>query len=125
PRSVAAVDPPVAYYAVEIRNPTTQPIPVSTYAFADLRGDTSHDVITEYREDERALIAWNEADPDLVRAFSCTTEPAGHEVTLDYGRAVSHAPLGPLSGATGRFSDPLGVLHVRSVIAPGDAARFA
>lgn len=125
PEAGEAVDPPAAYLAVEIRNPTSSEIPVSTYAFADLRGDTGHDVVTEYREGDRALVAWNDADPDLVRVFGCTVAPESHEVTLDYGKAVSNSHLGPLSGTTGRFSDPLGVLQLRHTIAPGEAARFA
>ncbi|HEY6959272.1 MAG TPA: hypothetical protein VI814_10635 [Candidatus Limnocylindria bacterium] len=125
PEGGEAVDPPAAYLAVEIRNPTAVEIPVSTYAFADLRGDTQHDVVTEYREDGAALVAWNESAHDLVRVFGCTETPESYEVTLDYGKAVSNSHLGALSGATGEFSDPLGVLQLRHVIAPGAAARFA
>jgi len=125
PSEGRASDPPAAYYAIELRNPTPSEIPVSTYAFAELRGDTTHDVATEYREHEHALVAWNESDPDLVRVFACTTGVAGHEVTLDYGKAVSNAPIGDLARTTGTLSEPLGILHVRSVIPPGGGARFA
>lgn len=125
PTDGEATDAPAAYYAVEMRNPTGVEIPVSTYAFAELRGDTTHDVMTEYREDDHALVAWNESAPDLVRVFGCTIAPESHEVTLDYGKAVASSHLGALSGTTGLFSDPLGVLHLRSVLAPGTVARFA
>jgi mannosylglycerate hydrolase MGH1-like protein len=119
------VDPPAAYYAVELRNPTRSEIPVSTYAFADLRGDTAHDVSTEFRADDRALVAWNESAPDDVRVFGCTEVPDDYEVTLDYGKAVQSSQLGALSRATGTFSDPLGVLRLGHTIPPGGRARFA
>jgi len=120
-----SVDPPAAYYSVELRNDSAQDVAMSTYAFADLRGDTAHDIVADYQAPDRAIVAWNASAPECVRVFSCSVEPAGHEVTADFAKAVANTSPAPLSGRAGAISDPLGVLHVRSRIAPGEIARFA
>ena len=132
PKDGHTVDPPAAYYAIELRNTTSvgvdtpaQEVVMSTYAFADLRGDTERDIVGEYRAAERAIVAWNASAPDCVRVFSATSEPASHEISGDYGRAVASTTPGTLSGNGGAGNDPLGVLHIRSRIAPGATVRFA
>ncbi len=125
PEAGHSVDPPAAYYAIELRNTSSQEVAMSTYAFADLRGDTEHDIVAEYRAADRAILAWNASVPDCVRIFRCTVEPASHEVTSDHATAVASASPGMLSGKGGASTAPLGVLHIRSRIAPGDTARFA
>lgn len=125
PEAGHSVDPPAAYYAIELRNTSAQEVAMSTYAFADLRGDTEHDIVAEYRAADRAIVAWNASAPDRVRVFGCTVEPASHEVTSDYATAVASTAPGMLSGHGGAVTDPLGVLHIRSRIAPGDTASFA
>jgi hypothetical protein len=125
PANGHAADPPAAYYSLELHNPSSQEVAMSTYAFADLRGDTEHDIVAEYRAADRAIVAWNASAPDCVRVFAVTTEPASHAVTRDYAIAVASASPGHLSGTTDAVNDPLGVLHVQSRIAPGATASFA
>ncbi|MDQ6857562.1 MAG: GH116 family glycosyl hydrolase [Chloroflexota bacterium] len=119
------IDPPAAYYTVELQNTTGREIVMSTYAFADLRGDTAPDIAAEYRPRERAIIAWNASQTDCVRVFGCTTDPASHEVTSDRALAVASMSPGPLSGRIATGEDLLGVLQIQSRIAPGATASFA
>ena len=119
-----AVDPPGVYLAVELRNDGADPARIVTYLYADLRGDTGHDILAEYDARLGALIAWNKSQPDWVRIVGCSDKPESYETTLDYGKAVAMADPGPLSGKTDTPTDPLGVLrHVRE-IQPGETVRF-
>src|SRR6185437_15955982 len=125
PRDGDTVDPPAVYYTVELRNPTDETVPISTYAVAELRGDTAHDVETTYDEELGALVAWNAEQPSHVRVFGCSVKPRSYEVTLDAGKAMADFSPGLLSGETGAYDDPLGVLHLTHRIRPGRHARFS
>ncbi len=119
------LDPPAVYYAVELRNDTAEEACIATYAFCELRGHTSHDVVTTYDKRTRAIIAWNTSNPNLARAFGCSEPVTGFETTLDYGRAVADTCPGALSGKTDDPSgNPLGVLSVSHHLKPGQSARF-
>ena len=118
------VDPPGVYLAVELHNDAASPAQVATYAYADLRGGTGHDVAAEYDDSLCALVAWNTSQPDWVRVFGCSDKPDSYETTLDYGRAVAAVCPGPLSGKTNAPTDALGVLHHVRTIAPGESVRF-
>ncbi len=118
------VDPPGVYLAVELRNDGADAAQIATYAYADLRGNTGHDVVAEYDAALGALVAWNVSQPEWVRVFGCSDKPDSYETTLDYGRAVSAVCPGTLANTTDAPTDPLGVLHhVRSIKA-GETASF-
>jgi len=119
------VDPPAAYYTVTLTNDTNEDEVVSTYAAAELRGETSHDVATAYSKAHRALLAWNVSNPGVVRAFGCSVAPTSYESTNDNGkpsRAVFAGKLGNTTLAQGR--DPLGMLHLRHHLRPGQSTSF-
>ena len=124
PGKDGAVDPPGVYRAVEMRNDSLEPVQMETFAFADLRGQTGHDVVAEYDTALNALVAWNASQPDWVRLFGCSERPLSHETTLDYGKAVSDVLPEPLSGRTDAPTDPLGVFQHTHQLAPGETARF-
>ena len=67
PEADGTVDPPGVYYAVELHNTGGEPAEMQTYAYADLRGQTGHDVVAEYDKSLNALVAWNASEPDWVR----------------------------------------------------------
>ncbi len=118
------VDPPGVYLAVEMRNDSTAAAQIATYAYADLRGNTGHDVVAEYDDSRNALVAWNTSQPDWVRVFGCSDKPLSYETTLDYGRAVGGVYPGALSNKTDAPTDPLGVLHHVRTINSGETVRF-
>jgi hypothetical protein len=125
PGQDGSVDPPAVYYAVELRNDADEEARVATYAFCELRGQTSHDVVTTYDKRENALVAWNASNPDRARIFGCSEAPASYETTLDYAKAVLGTCPGALSGATDAPpSNPLGVLHLSHSLKPGESTRF-
>ncbi len=117
-------DPPAVYRAVEMRNDSADAVEIKTLAFADLRGQTGHDVVAEYDTGLHTLIAWNASQPDWVRLFGCSEKPEGVETTLDYGKAVSDVLPGGLSGRTDAPTDPLGVFQHTHTLAPGETCRF-
>ncbi|MDQ2799368.1 MAG: hypothetical protein M3Y13_06970, partial [Armatimonadota bacterium] len=122
--SAREVEPPAVYLAVEMLNEGTTPAKIVSYAYADLRGGTGHDVVAEYDRKLNALVAWNTGQPDWVRIVGCSDKPDSYETTLDYGKAVANADPGALCDKTDAPTDPLGVFrHVRE-IAPGETARF-
>lgn len=124
PDEEGEVDPPGVYQTVDVRNENHEAVEVVTYAYAVLRGETSHDVEAAYDRRTGALVAWNHSNRDLVRVFGCSTKPQGYETTLDFAKAVSESRPGPLSGTTRAGEDPLGVLEIRHRLEPGQTARF-
>ncbi len=124
PGEDGSVDPPGVYLAVEMRNDGPQPARLVTYAYADLRGTTGHDVAAEYDAGLDALVAWNLSQPDWVRVFGCSDPPDSYETTLDHGKAVADTDPGPLSGKTDAPTDPLGAFRHTREIAPGGTAHF-
>jgi len=124
PQEDGSVDPPAVYLAVEMLNEGLTPARIVSYAYADLRGGTGHDVVAEYDAGLKGLVAWNAAQPDWVRIVGCSDAPDSYETTLDYGKAVSNADPGALSGKTDAPTDALGVFRHTREIAPGATARF-
>ena len=124
PEKDEATDPPAVYLSVEILNEGADAARIITYAYADLRGGTGHDVVAEYDKGLAALVAWNAGQSDWVRIVGCSDKPDTYETTLDYGKAVSNASPGALSNQTNAPTDPLGVFQHTREIKPGQTARF-
>ena len=119
------VDPPAAYYTVMLTNHTNQEQIISTFAATQLRGETTHDVATAYSPTHRALLAWNISDPKLVRVFGCSIKPSSYESTRDIGKPSRSSFPGRLSNTTlTRADDPLGMLHLRHRLLPGQSTSF-
>ena len=97
PKADGSVDPPAVFLAVEMLNEGTEPARIVSFACADLRGGTGHDVVAEYDSGLGALVAWNASQTDWVRVFGCSDAPDSYETTLDYGKVVSNSdPRRPL-----------------------------
>ncbi len=125
PEKSGKIDPPGVYLSVALRNDGPEPVQIVTYAIADLRGNTGHDVVAEYDKHLHALVAWNKSQPDWVRVFGGSDPPDTYETTLDMGRAVARVCPGPLSDKTDAPTDPLGVLHNTRTIKPGQTVEFS
>ena len=120
------VDPPAAYYTVTLTNDADQEKVISTYAAAQMRGDTSHDVVTAYSKAHRALLAWNASDPDVVRLFGCSVEPSSYESTHDNGKPSRASFAGRLGNTTMvRAGDPVGMLHLRHRLKARQSTSFS
>ncbi len=75
PEADGAIDPPGVYLSVTLTNNGLAPLSIVTYAIADLRGNTGHDVVAEYDTDLCALVAWNKSEPDWVRVLGGSQAP--------------------------------------------------
>ncbi|MGH2448263.1 MAG: MGH1-like glycoside hydrolase domain-containing protein [Chloroflexota bacterium] len=120
----AQVDVPAVYLWVELTNDGSQAAEVETYTFTVLRGTTSPDVQASYDVKLKAILAWNQSQPDHVRIFGCSEEPESYETTLDFAKAVSDTSPGPLSNTAHDFSDPLAVFRLVHKMAPGESKNF-
>ena len=88
PTKTESVDPPAVYYTVELRNDGDTTATIATYAFCQVCGSGGPDVEATFDRKLGALLIWNRSNPDLVRVFGCSEQPAGFETTLDHGKAV-------------------------------------
>lgn len=119
------VDPPAAYYSVVLQNESSRRAQVGTYASAQLRGNTEHDVLTGYSRRNRAIVAWNRSSPQTVRLFGSSVEPTSYQTTQDVGKAGAIVFPGDLPNAVEKEpGDPLGILHFSHVLDPGEYAEF-
>jgi hypothetical protein len=119
------VDPPAVYYTVGLRNDADEERRIATYAFCELRGETSPDIVATYDKGLGALIAWNDSHPELARVFGCSERADSFETTLDHGKAVSEDYPGRLAdSAEAPGSYPLGVLHHSHTLKPGESVHF-
>lgn len=124
PGENSEVDPPGVYLSVDLRNTSSETIKIATYAFGDVRGKTTPDVMAEFDDDMGAFIIWNESNPEQVRLFGSSVKSKSHETTRDTGKAVSLQYPGSLSCTTDPAREPLGVLHHEHTLKPGATARW-
>ena len=120
-----SVDPPACYYCVELYNDGRDPVEVSSYAFAQLRGNTPRGIASAYNAKHRAIVAWNQDREELARVVGASVEPTSYEVLAGNGR--ENAPLSPgtLADRTGDSDgDPVAALHFCHRLKPGERARF-
>jgi len=119
------VDPPAAYYEIELCNDTQQTVAISSYAFAQLRGNTPHGIASTYDKKRNAIVAWNTKDDNLVRIVGASSRPSSYEVTIDNGKAIATSAPGTLSGAMATSAgDPMAVMHFSHRLKPGEVAHF-
>jgi hypothetical protein len=120
------VGPPAAYYRVVLHNEGPSRAVFSSYAICQLRGHTSHDVMVSYDDERRAFIAWNVANPQNVRLFGVSVDPAGYETTTDHDKALSFRHPVPLANRvdTPPGQDTLGIFELAHELEAGESAEF-
>ncbi|MDQ2992022.1 MAG: hypothetical protein M3R30_04275 [Candidatus Eremiobacteraeota bacterium] len=120
------LDPPAAYYVLELRNDSTHDVQMGSYAFCQLRGQMPYDVVVRYDTRLHAFVARNSGkNSDHVRMFGASTAPTSYEVTSDHAKSISERCSGTLSGSTDdSWDDPLGAFHHSHALAPGETARL-
>lgn len=120
-----AVDPPAAYYDIELYNDTQKSIEISTYAFAQLRGNTPRGIASSYSRKYRAIVAWNKDDTNLARIIGSSVEPASYEVKANNGIENQPRSPGMLSDTTLESDgEPMAVMQFSHKLEPGERARF-
>ncbi|MGH7736272.1 MAG: amylo-alpha-1,6-glucosidase [Candidatus Tyrphobacter sp.] len=119
------VDPPAAYYTVEMHNDGDEPVEVATYASVRLHGGFSLDLQTAYDEKRHAFLACSD-EPKLYRVAACSVRPASYEITANGAAASAVRFPGPLSNETpSRCSQAVGIFHLDHALQPGGKAQFA
>jgi hypothetical protein len=116
------VPPPAVYYRIHLRNESKSPVSFDAYAFAELRGNTGHDVATDYDAALGGIVAWNRAAPAQLRLFAALGAIEGWEVNSDPGKVVAGVSPGRLADAALEpGDDPIGVLKVNVDLDPDEA----
>ena len=120
------VDPPAAYYVIELTNESDETKTISTYVAARMRGETGHDVVTAYDAELHAVAAWNVAKPNIVRHVGSTVAPKTYEVTCDAARTSATTFPGPLKNTLDPDGyEPIALLHFSHELGPGTSTTFA
>ena len=115
------IPPPAVYFRVHLKNTGQTPVAFDAYGFCELRGNTPHDVVTEYDDACGGIVAWNAATPTQVRLFAMLDNSDGWETNSDRGKVAGALSPGPLANsAASQDGDPVGVLHAAIGLAPGE-----
>jgi hypothetical protein len=119
------VDPPAAYYVVELHNRGGNDLDVATYASVRLHGGYRCDVSTAYDEELHAILA-RDRDGGIARIVACSQAPASYEVTHDIAKASADRFPGRLADETPqRTGDAIGIFHFEHRLRRGERARFS
>jgi hypothetical protein len=119
----AGSDDPVVYVTVSIQNGDRMPHRVRVVGSAMLRGTTPADVRTRYDERARALVAFNERKPELVRIFGISEQPAAYNADFDLASSYDFH-VHPLENATGAAGDVIGRLQLDITLGAGERREF-
>lgn len=114
---------PAVYFCVELRNRGSRARKIHSYAFADLRGKTAHDLAVEYDEDLNALVIWNRSRPEQARIVGCSRPPESYEVTDDAARPIAQDAPGILPNRIHSRGE-IGVFHHSFCLEPEECLRF-
>lgn len=119
------VDPPGAYFTVELRNDHSETVHIATYASIRLRGGFTTGTRTAYDANRHAFVVSSEQSPDLVRVAACSVQPSSYEVTRDNAKPSAMRFPGKLSNQTiPSCDDPIGIFHLSHRLRPGEKASF-
>lgn len=119
------VDPPAAYFSVELRNDSEETLDVATYASLRLYGGLARPISTAYDASINGVIAHDCERTDVVRIAACSVTPASFEVTQDAGKTSAERFPGPLANTTlDRADTAIGIFHLDHSLKPGESASF-
>lgn len=119
------VDPPAAYYCVELENRSDETIEIATYASLNLGGGLDRKLHASYDKEANAFMAYDEDDRNVVRIASCSERPRSYECSLDIAKtSAAHFP-GDLSSTTmASCNDPIAIFHLQHRLKPKQKAAF-
>ncbi len=119
------IDPPAAYYDVELRNEGDRTVELASYAAIRLRGGFRKDTSVNYDESNAAFIVRNADSPQIVRIAASSVPPVSYEVTTDNAKVCAAEFPGTLANRTIRASeDPIALFHLEHRLEPGQRAGF-
>lgn len=120
------VDPPAAYYVVELTNDSELTLQVGTFASIQLRGSFAGTVGVEYSDRHHAFVVDAQEAQNVVRYAACSVKPSSYEVTLDTAKANAQEFPGTLSNRcmSTAAADVTGIFHLSNQMRPGEKKRF-
>lgn len=120
------VDPPAAYYVVELTNDGDRAIRIATFASIQLRGSFAGTIAVEFDERHHAFAVSSSGDANVVRYAACSVKPSSYEVTLDTAKADAQTFPGPLSNrcVSTEAADVTGMFHLSHHLRPAEKKRF-
>jgi glycogen debranching enzyme len=121
------VDPPAAYYCVELTNDSESARRIATYASLQLRGSFAGEMRGDYDEERNAFVLHSSEQPHIVRYAACSVKPTSYEMTLDSAKANAQHFRGGLSNTcmSTEAADVTGVFHLSTSLRPGQKRAFA
>ncbi|MBV9973695.1 MAG: hypothetical protein JO135_10210, partial [Candidatus Eremiobacteraeota bacterium] len=121
-QQMSDIPPPAVYYRAEFTNPTQVAVSFDAYGFAELRGNTAHDIDVEFDETLGGIVAWNKTNPSQLRLFATVDPCTTWEVNSDRGKVVARLSPGRLANKVVDVGpDPVGALHVAIDLKPGES----
>jgi glycogen debranching enzyme len=120
------VDPPAAYYTVELSNDGEEDVHIGTFASVQVRGSFSGRVGVEHNRAHNAFVVRTGENPDVVRYAACSVRPASYEVTLDSAKANAQTFPGRLSNQCidTEAADVTAIFHLSHHLRPGSKTQF-
>lgn len=113
-------DPPIAYFAIELSNPSTRDVSIDSIGAANIQGTTGSDVRVTYDTKLDAFVAFNTTTPEFSRAFGASKPPTSWELTSDHGKCCWPAFPGELSNTIARTSSEfITLIHHQHRLKPG------
>jgi glycogen debranching enzyme len=121
------VEPPAAYYCIELTNDGENDAHIATFASVQLRGSFSGEVQGKYDARHNAFVLNVGENPELVRYAACSVKPASYEMTLDTAKANAQHFPGNLANEcmTTSAADITGIFHISSRLRPGQKRSFS
>src|SRR5215469_7369936 len=111
-------DPPIAYFAIELRNRDIVPYILRIVCSARLRGTLPGDIAVRFDKALNGLVAYNKSIPDAVRIFAVSTPPDRYAATFDFGSVYEPSHVDPLPNSTDAAGDVLGALQLDLSLEP-------
>lgn len=88
-----------------------------------LPGESPNDMQSRYDGKIGGIVAWNQSNPDWVRAFGCVPHPDAHVTTHDIEEAWD--PVYPLANTTDEVGEIVASLQSTLFLRPGETKQIA
>jgi Bacterial alpha-L-rhamnosidase 6 hairpin glycosidase domain len=111
-------DPPLVYVVTKLRNTGVLPHRLRVLGSARLRGSTEPDVRARFESGIRAIVAFNESQPQAVRIFGVCQGSPRFEVGFDFGRIYDPTHVHPLQNSICGPGDVIGQLQLDVTLGP-------
>ncbi len=115
----------IVHYVIEFHNDSEETQHIGTFAFCEMARNVDDELVVQYDERLRALVAHSKDDAKLTRIVGATREPRGYEVSIDHAMAVTGTFPAPLAKNTKAPRGlAMGVLQYSTKLEPQEHASL-